>query len=56
MKASRWFHLNDEQVRADANMLALKALMSELKIMVNLGSHPNVVSVLGACTKKITKG
>jgi len=45
-----------KMVRADANMLALKALMSELKIMVNLGSHPNVVSVLGACTKKITKG
>ena len=45
-----------KMVRAHGNMLALKALMSELKIMVHLGSHLNVVNVLGACTKRITKG
>ena len=35
---------------------ALKSLMSELKIMIHLGSHLNVVNLLGACTKNIIHG
>ena len=30
--------------------------MSELKIMIHMGSHLNVVNVRGACTKNVTKG
>lgn len=28
-----------------------KALMSELKILIHIGHHLNVVNLLGACTK-----
>lgn len=28
-----------------------KALMSELKILIHIGNHLNVVNLLGACTK-----
>ena len=34
----------------------LETLVAELKIMTYLGPHLNVVSLLGACTKNITKG
>nr|CAH0109047.1 unnamed protein product [Daphnia galeata] len=34
----------------------MESLVSELKILIHLGSHLNVVNLLGACTKKITKG
>lgn len=33
----------------------MKALVSELKIMVHLGQHLNVVNLLGAVTKNIVK-
>ncbi|EFX73293.1 hypothetical protein DAPPUDRAFT_325477 [Daphnia pulex] len=35
---------------------AMDALISELKILNYLGSHLNVVNLLGACTKDIIKG
>ena len=28
-----------------------RALMSELKILIHIGNHLNVVNLLGACTK-----
>lgn len=28
-----------------------KALMSELKILIHIGNHLNVVNLVGACTK-----
>lgn len=30
---------------------AVQSLMSELKVMVHLGPHLNVVNLLGACTR-----
>lgn len=45
-----------KMVRSPGNMMGLKALMSELKIMIHMGSHLNVVNVLGACTKNVAKG
>lgn len=36
--------------------LFIKALVSELKIMIYLGQHPNVVNLLGACTKDLING
>jgi hypothetical protein len=35
---------------------ALAALIRELKILIYLGSHANVVNLLGACTKTIVRG
>jgi hypothetical protein len=43
-------------VRSKTNDAAMDALISELKILIYLGSHLNVVNLLGACTKQITKG
>lgn len=45
-----------KMIRSHGNMMGLKALMSELKIMIHMGSHLNVVNLLGACTKHVTKG
>ncbi|XP_046451546.1 vascular endothelial growth factor receptor 2-like [Daphnia pulex] len=45
-----------KMVRSEANFAAMEALISELKILVYLGSHLNVVNLLGACTKQIHKG
>ena len=41
---------------SETNDVAIDALKSELQILINLGSHLNVVNLLGACTKQITKG
>jgi hypothetical protein len=43
-------------VRSQTNDAGMDALISELKILIYLGSHMNVVNLLGACTKQITKG
>ncbi|KAK4010278.1 hypothetical protein OUZ56_019424 [Daphnia magna] len=45
-----------KMVRSESNVAAMEALVSELKILIHLGSHLNVVNLLGACTKKISKG
>jgi hypothetical protein len=43
-------------VRSQTNVAAMESLVGELKILIHLGSHLNVVNLLGACTKRITKG
>ncbi|XP_044749513.1 vascular endothelial growth factor receptor 1-like [Coccinella septempunctata] len=45
-----------KMVKKDAGHTYIKALASELKIMVHLGNHLNVVNLLGACTKNVAKG
>ena len=45
-----------KMIRSSANNTAIEALISELKILIHLGSHLNVVNLLGACTKTLTKG
>ena len=46
-----------KMVRANAQSNdALSSLIRELKILIYLGSHVNVVNLLGACTKSISKG
>ena len=45
-----------KMVRSRADIAAIQSLVSELKIMVHLGSHLNVVNLMGACTKDISKG
>lgn len=44
-----------KMVKRTADHTFIKALASELKIMVHLGKHVNVVNLLGACTKNVTK-
>ena len=44
-----------KMVRRSTESTYIRALASELKIMVHLGKHLNVVNLLGACTKNITK-
>ena len=45
-----------KMARSETNFTALEALVSELKIMIYLGSHLNVLNLLGACTINISKG
>lgn len=44
-----------KMVKKNADDSYLRALVSELKIMVHLGKHLNVVNLIGACTKNIAK-
>ena len=44
-----------KMVRSTTNA-ALEDLVRELKVMIYLGSHLNVINLLGACTKNINKG
>ena len=45
-----------KMVKSVTNDAALEALVRELKILIYLGSHLNVVNLLGACTKQIHRG
>ena len=44
-----------KMVKKTADNEVVRALVSELKIMVHLGQHLNVVNLLGAVTKNISK-
>ncbi|CAH0554004.1 unnamed protein product [Brassicogethes aeneus] len=44
-----------KMVKKDADPALIKALASELKIMVHLGKHLNVLNLLGACTRNVFK-
>ncbi|XP_059350097.1 vascular endothelial growth factor receptor 1-like [Daphnia carinata] len=48
--------LSTSQFQMKSKTAALDALIGELKILNYLGSHLNVVNLLGACTKNIVKG
>ena len=39
-----------KMVKPQADISYIKALMAELKIMMHLGRHLNIVNLLGACT------
>ncbi|CAL4098589.1 unnamed protein product, partial [Meganyctiphanes norvegica] len=38
-----------KKIKSTANKTQLKALKSEIKIMVHIGRHINIVNMLGAC-------
>lgn len=44
-----------KMTRKTTDTIFIRALASELKIMIHLGKHINVVNLLGACTKNISK-
>ncbi|XP_059350088.1 vascular endothelial growth factor receptor 1-like [Daphnia carinata] len=48
--------LSTSQFQMKSKTAALDALIGELKILNFLGSHLNLVNLLGACTKDIIKG
>jgi serine/threonine protein kinase len=43
-------------IRSRTNVAAFEGLISELKILIHLGAHVNILNLLGACTKGIHKG
>jgi hypothetical protein len=43
-------------VKSETDIAALEALVSEMKILIYIGSHLNVVNLLGTCTKRIHRG
>ncbi|XP_059351940.1 vascular endothelial growth factor receptor 1-like [Daphnia carinata] len=45
-----------KMIKSQSDAVAMDALISELKILIYLGSHLNIVNLLGACTKDIVKG
>ncbi len=45
-----------KMVRSKRNVVALEALERELKILIHLGWHLNVLNLLGACTIGKAKG
>ena len=40
----------------NAEIKHMQALANELKMMIYLGNHKNIVNLIGACTKKISRG
>lgn len=44
-----------KMVKKNADQSYIKTLASELKVMVHLGKHINVVNLIGACTKNVAK-
>ncbi len=44
-----------KMVKSQTNVAALEALIGELKIMIQLGAHLNVVNLLWACTKTLVR-
>jgi len=45
-----------KMIKSASDTSAIKSLLSELKILIHLGAHLNVVNLLGACTKGIADG
>lgn len=48
-----WDNFHSHSDQHDANQY--KDLASELKILIHVGEHPNIVNLLGACTTKGSK-
>ncbi|XP_075733895.1 vascular endothelial growth factor receptor 1 isoform X2 [Rhipicephalus microplus] len=45
-----------KMLKERADMSQRKALMAELKILIHLGRHLNIVNIIGAVTKNVAKG
>lgn len=44
-----------KMIKPNSESFYTKALISELKIMIHIGTHLNVVNLLGACTEDLAK-
>lgn len=45
-----------KMVRATHRLHYMTALIRELKVLVHLGGHLNIVNLLGACTQNVSYG
>ena len=45
-----------KMVKSQTDNVALESLVSELKILIHLGPHVNVVGLIGASTRDIVSG
>ena len=45
-----------KMIKDRASIEQMKALMAELKILIHIGYHLNIVNILAACTSEIKKG
>lgn len=45
-----------KMVKPHSDIMELRALIRELKILIHLGKHLNVVNLVGACTTNIRQG
>ena len=43
-------------LKSNATSSNLKTLLSEIKVLIHVGKHPNVVSIIGAYTSEVTAG
>lgn len=43
-------------VNKESDLFALRALLSELKILIYIGRHENIVSLVGAHTSRLGEG
>jgi len=41
---------------SESSVISMKSLLSEIKIMIHVMEHPNVLRILGACTSDLRKG
>jgi serine/threonine protein kinase len=44
-----------KMVKGNTDLSQIRALMTELKILIHVGKHLNVVNLLGACTSNLSK-
>jgi hypothetical protein len=45
-----------KMTQSNCTATTLKSLLSEIKIMIHVGKHPNVVSIIGAYTGELKRG
>ena len=43
-------------VKENVDKIYIKSLLSELKVLIYLGNHPNIVGLMGAHTTKMRRG
>lgn len=43
-------------VKPNTNAQYLRSLLKEVKVMLYIGKHPNVIRLVGCCTENLRKG
>lgn len=47
------FKIAVKTVKPSLDSTSLTALLSELKVMIYIGRHENIIGLIGACTEKL---
>lgn len=53
---NRVFKVAVKTVRQEAPDITMRSLLNELKVMAYLGSHANIVCLIGCCFQEVKKG